>query len=517
MEQSVIIIGSGLGGLECGYILARKGMKVTVLERDRNIGGCLQTFRRKGSDGRTHIFDTGFHYVGGLGEGQSLYPLFRYFGLLDLPWKRLDTECFDEVVFTDDDRRYPFASSYDGFAGRLAEMFPAQKDALGKYAELLRSTGDNIFRAFSPDSGMNSLFGTSAYGYLADTVADPKLRKVLSGTSLKLELKEDTLPLYEFAQINSSFVQSAWRLGSAADGLSGGAAIAGSLAAAIRKMGGEIHTSAEVTSINAGDSGKVSGVNVNGETLTADWVISDAHPAATVGLIGECREVRKIYRGRMRNLRNTGGMFTANIILKSGAMPYLNRNVFVHSGDADLWNPDSTSTGSVMVHFYPIQDGVENGDAVCIDLLSPMSWDGLEGWSSSVPGRRGGEYEALKKRKLQECVELADKGLKKYYREGFSTLWDCIDAVYTSSPLTWHSYTGSPQGSAYGVAKDWNNPMGTILSPRTPLRNLLMTGQSLNLHGILGVSMTSVLTCSALLGSLDPDAALHLQEEILKK
>ena len=33
MDGSVIIIGSGLGGLECGYILAKHGMKVTVLEQ----------------------------------------------------------------------------------------------------------------------------------------------------------------------------------------------------------------------------------------------------------------------------------------------------------------------------------------------------------------------------------------------------------------------------------------------------------------------------------------------------
>ncbi|MGN1248329.1 MAG: FAD-dependent oxidoreductase, partial [Paludibacteraceae bacterium] len=44
--SSVIIIGAGLGGLECGYILAKKGFRVTVLEHDARVGGCLQSFRR---------------------------------------------------------------------------------------------------------------------------------------------------------------------------------------------------------------------------------------------------------------------------------------------------------------------------------------------------------------------------------------------------------------------------------------------------------------------------------------
>ena len=89
---SAIVIGSGLGGLECGVILARHGFEVTVLEQERQIGGSLQTFVRKGSDGRTHSFDTGFHYVGGLEPGQPLYSLFKYFGLMELPWKCLDKD-----------------------------------------------------------------------------------------------------------------------------------------------------------------------------------------------------------------------------------------------------------------------------------------------------------------------------------------------------------------------------------------------------------------------------------------
>ena len=42
--------------------------------------------------------------------------------------------------------------------------------------------------------------------------------------------------------------------------------------------------------------------------------------------------------------------------------------------------------------------------------------------------------------------------------------------------------------------------MTTMLTPRTPVPNLLLTGQNLNLHGILGVSMTAFLTCSEILG-----------------
>ena len=536
MKDNVIVIGSGLGGLECGYILARHGFRVTVLEQDKHIGGCMQTFRRRGSDGTAHTFDTGFHYVGGLAEGQCLHPLFRYLGLMDLPWIRLDDNCFDEVVFAGNSalesgnggvRRFPFAAGPERFVERLSERFPEQKDNLKQYAGFLKGVGDNIFRAFSPDSDMNGLFSRSAYEFLSETISDPLLRDVLSGTSLKLELDRDTLPLYEFAQINNSFIQSAWRLGTAcasdsSDMLSGGALIADRLASSIRAMGGTILTRARVTSIKVNADCTAAGVNVlfsgmgglasgnasetsGEEFLPADWIISDAHPAVTVNLIEECKAVRKIYRKRIAGLRNTRGMFTANIVLKPGVLPYINRNIFVHRSGADLWTPDGSKTDSVMVHFYPpaVSSGLSGGlrsadEGICIDLLSPMSaeWDGA--WEEARPKHRGEEYEALKQKKLDECIDLADNGLRELL--GGRSLRECIDTAYTSSPLTWQSYTGSPDGSAYGIMKDWKNPMATVLSPRTPLPNLLMTGQSLNLHGVLGVSMTSVLTSSCILG-----------------
>ena len=52
----------------------------------------------------------------------------------------------------------------------------------------------------------------------------------------------------------------------------------------------------------------------------------------------------------------------------------------------------------------------------------------------------------------------------------------------------------------YGVRKDYHNPMMTLLSAKTPIPNLYLTGQSLTLHGLLGVTMTSLFTVSEIIG-----------------
>lgn len=479
-RESVIIIGAGLGGLECAYMLAKNGMKVTVLEHESQVGGCLQTFRRGAA-----LFDTGFHYVGALGEGESLHTLFSYFDLMGLPWKKLDEDCFDEVVIGED--TYAFANTHRGFYERMSARFPKEREGLKTYVDFLKQVGDHIFGVFSEGEGKYgtySLLSRSAYEFLNETIKDPVLRKVLSGTSLKMELNAPTLPLYTFAQINDSFIRSAWRL------RGGGSQIADKLVEGIRTMGGEVKTHAAVTSIKE-ENGRVTGVNVNDEDwLEADWIISSVHPAHTISLVKDSKALRNIYRRRIAGLDNTFGMFTANIRLKPGLLPYLNRNIFVHRADADLWNVRTMKTESVLVN-YSVPEPYSS-TAVNIDLLSPMSWDEVKKWVDFPVGKRGEDYVAFKQAKTEECIRLVERRLPE--------LRGAVDRIFTSTPLSYQSYISSAEGCAFGIRKDYNHPMMTVLPARTPLPNLLLTGQSLNLHGVLGVSMTSFLTCAEILG-----------------
>lgn len=482
MKYDVVIIGGGLGGLECGYTLAKSGKSVCVLEQGVVLGGCLQTFKRKRTE-----FDTGFHYIGALEEGQSLWRLFDFFQLMDLPWRRLDDSCFDEVILHGE--RFKFVSGRANFVEELASRFPSQRENLKKYMDMLSDVGDNIFKSFDTaeavDFYQKPAFVNSAYDFLNETITDPKLRNVLAGTSLKMELHPN-LPLYIYAQINDSFIQSAWRI----EG--GGQQIADSLAEHIRSFGGEVRTKALVTEL-VEEGGKLVAAIVNGEErIEADLFISNAHPVATLDLVKESQVIKKIYRKRIASIPNTFGMFTANIKLKNG-VPYLNRNQFIYETD-DLWHYCDYDTANQMdaalISYQKPMDG--SSFARNIDILTPMNWRDVKEWKDSKVMRRGESYEAFKMRKAEQCIDYASK-----YIDG---LKDCVEDIYTSTPLTYRDYTYTYEGSAYGIKKDFSKLMFTMLTPRTPLPNLLLTGQNLNLHGILGVSMTSFFTCAEILG-----------------
>ena len=97
MNKSVVIIGGGLGGLFTGAILAKEGVKVTVIEKNATVGGGLQSFTRFGE-----VFDTGMHMVGGMQEGGSIRKICEYIGIFDrVPMMPVDRHMMDNIYFAE--------------------------------------------------------------------------------------------------------------------------------------------------------------------------------------------------------------------------------------------------------------------------------------------------------------------------------------------------------------------------------------------------------------------------------
>lgn len=479
-QYDIVIIGSGLGGLMCGSILARAGKRVLLLEQGGQPGGCIQAYRRGGFS-----FDTGFHYVGGLGEGQPLHRVFRNLGLLDLPWQRMDA-AFDRV--TVGGRTFALMQGYDTFVQALADEFPSEREALKQYVLLLRQVEERQLDGLDPhipeSTYWMNMLETSAWQYLKETFRTPLLIDVLSGASLKMELRRESLPLFTFLHGNSSFVESSWRLRGE------GTLLSATLLDDIYAHGGELRCHAEVVELAGREDGLLThALCADGEAYAGNRFVSSLHPAATCRLLKRNSRVKPAYRHRIDNLENTSGMFTASLVIKPGSLRYQNHNHYLYARP-DVWSPPGEGEVDRLLISYRVPEA--GGDARQIDLLAPMPWKACLPWEHTLPGRRGDGYREMKKRMADACLALAEPCLPG--------LGESVERCFTSTPLTYRDYLLAPEGTAYGVRKDFRKFLATWFLPVTPVPNLYFTGQNLLVHGVQGVTMTALLTCAELLG-----------------
>jgi len=269
----VVIIGSGLGGLVCGAILAKEGKRVCVLEKNEQIGGCLQTFKR---DGVT--FDTGVHYIGGLAKGENLWKIFSYLGIMDrLETVRMDEKGFDVLLFKDDTQEYPYGMGYENFKAQLLAQFPEEETAIVKYCADIQRICDSVpLYNLRPedDFGDNDGFTTGIKAYLGNLTSNKKLQSVLGGTNL-LYAGTDKTPLYIHALVVNSYIESAFRI------KGGGDNIAKLLARTIKELDGDVLRKSEVKQIAVEDGNATYVELQNVEQIHADLFISVIHPSKT--------------------------------------------------------------------------------------------------------------------------------------------------------------------------------------------------------------------------------------------
>lgn len=463
MKYDVVIIGSGLGGLACGAILSKAGFKIIVLEQASRVGGSVQSYKR----GNLY-FDTGLHYIGGLENGQSLHNAFSHIGLLELPWKRMD-ECFDLVQFGN--RRYNLMQGWDNFVNGLGNDFPHQRNALARYTDRIRNTRQE-------DMDVN------AWDYLHEVFCDETLINVLSAGAMKMELRKESLPLFNFAHAQSSYIDSSWRLEGNGD------LIVTQLSNIIHEAGGDVKVHSKVVHIKHDESFASCAVVEDQSEYYADYIISDLHPSLLSNLLSDNVKTKRFISRNILS-ENTFGMFTTSLVLKPQCLNYRNHNIYMYD-TPDVWNLQNSNepVSGVMISYRVPQDN--SCYATQIDLLTPMTWSECEQWADSSSGHRPESYHEMCMKKSMECVRLAEKAVP-----GLS---DSIDRMYTSTPLTYRDYLSSPQGNAFGTRKDCRKSMLTFGTVLTPMKNLFLTGQSVNLPGIEGVTMTAFETCRHILG-----------------
>ncbi|MGN1215077.1 MAG: phytoene desaturase family protein [Candidatus Cryptobacteroides sp.] len=483
--SEVVVIGSGLGGLTCAYILQKNGYKVTVLEQQAQAGGCLQCFMRGGVK-----FETGMHFIGSARADQTMGMLMRYFGLdRDVHLSSLDPEAYNIVSLAGEKFRFP--TGREAFLERMGEYFPSQKDNLKRYLEIVNRVSSasalSSLLSDSRDLAAGTEYQLRAMDEVLDELfTDPMLANVLAGDLSLYAAERGRTPFSQHAFIMDFYNQSSFRIAGGSD------AIAKSLIAGIRGMGGEVLTRKKVVRINC-DSIRATSVETSDECLyKADYIVSTIHPARLMELL-DTRLIRPAFRSRISSIPQTSGVFALYLKFKDGTLPYMNTNFFGYAGSSP-WGCESHTfdqwpKGYLYMHHChkPDPQWAEAGV-----VLSYMSMEDVARWKGTPAGRRGEEYAEFKRIHAEKLMARVEKDCPGFI--------PAVDSYWTSTPLTYQDYTGTEGGSIYGVAKDISLGVAGRVPYRTKIPNLLLAGQNTNSHGILGVMVGTILTCGNIVG-----------------
>ncbi|KQM48914.1 phytoene desaturase family protein [Chryseobacterium sp. Leaf201] len=490
-EFDILVIGSGLGGLVSALILAREGLKVCVLEKNNQYGGNLQTFSRD-----KLIFDTGVHYLGGLSEGQNLQRFFSYLEIMDdLELQKMDEDGYDKITFGDDETQYPHAQGYKNFVEQLSAYFPEERDNLENYCEEIQRVCNQFprYNVVGKDRYNEEILHLNTKRFIESLISDRKLQAVLLGSNFLYAGNSENVPFYVHALTVNSYIQSAYKC------INGGSRISKLLIRKLRQHGAEVHKHAEVSRLIFDHHHRITGVETKaGKAYSAKQFISNIEIRSMIRLIGE-EHLKKSFLNRVLSWEPVSSCFSVYFVLKPQTISNFNYNIYHFSSQEQVWNAYHYDKNSwpetYMLSCTP--SGHHPGFAESLTAISYMDFDEVKEWEKTVntvteDQERGILYDRFKAEKAEKMLSALEKKIPDLRKS--------VKRMYTSSPLSYRDYIGSFEGNMYGYIKSSENPLKTMVSPRTKIDNLFLTGQSVNMHGILGCTIGAFNTCAEILG-----------------
>lgn len=488
IKYDIIIIGAGLGGLVTAALLSKEGKKVLVLEKNKQIGGALQSF---GIDKK--LFESAVHYLGSLNNGETLYKLYDYLGILkDLKLKRLDIDCFDEIIMNN--KSFKLAQGHDRFAETLSQYFPNEFKGIHKYLNEVKNVCSH-FPLYNMRIGSaeekQQVIGKGFHALISQFTHNDELIQVLGGNNLLYAGNQQQTPFYLHALIQNSYIESSWKFEE------GSAQLAILLKDVIQQHGGDVFRNQEVKLIKE-ENGIIQYVETTeGVQFISDAYISNMHPDLTYQML-DSNLIRPVTRKRISATPLTKSSFMVNISLKENQIKYKNHNIYFHKSE-DVWLDlkrqvvdDPLSFG---IFFY--QDKKNPIYASALSILCYNDFDAYQQWEKSMHTTTYSEnrdelYQTYKLNLMNYCIDAVT--------EIIPNLKQSIVKMDACTPLTYRDYLNTPKGSLYGFQTNVDDLANTTYSTQTKIPNLYFTGQNINLHGVLGVSITAILTAADFVG-----------------
>lgn len=485
MKYDYLIVGGGLSGLVCGIILAKEQKKVIILEQHNKPGGYLHSFYR-----HSHQFETGFHFVPMLRDDQILSMYWKYLGILDkLELVPYNKKHFQTLIFPHEKIDLPIG--IEDLFNLLCETFPDEAQIIKRFILKIEEIS-RCFSFFNKNHTGNYKNEYESFQIITSDFLDSlkpsiKLKSVLFAHSFLYGLPPKETPLGIYSIFFNALYASLY------DIKGGGDALCSALVTSLKECGGDILYNKKVSFIKTKDN-KIIGAETEDKSFYyTENIIYSPNPQNVFQLF-DVDVFRKKYINKINTMENTYSHFGAYIITKADMSKYHYDLFYLPSYDIDslFSNPVSKFPNEYFLYVTipTTRIGMSKGKHI-IEAIALDNWENYYRWKESKTGKRPYDYYIFKEKILSKLIEK----LKELIPE----LINAIIYKEASTPLTNNHFTLSPKGSMFGIKHNINQMISPI-SPKTSLQGFYLTGQSLIIPGILGVTITSFITCSVILG-----------------
>ncbi len=465
--KNIVIIGSGIGGLTAGNLLAKKGHKVTLFEAQKTPGGYTAGFRRQG-----------FYFESGTLAFEASAQVFSAMKEIGV---------FDKVEFVRQKMAFMagelqgVCSSYEEFKSLVYRAYPAEKDQLDRYF----GEADKMIRAMNGVTAPRGPAGYLAYPfqlarfmamfrkYSKITVTDFTAECFGRDTVLFRQLKDFGYPDMSAALIGpalTSFLDDYWTV------KKGFQSWADALAENFRGLGGELKLGARVDKILT-RNGAAAGVEAKGEAYPADWVISAADYKKTfLKWLDDPSLVPEVFRKKVAETAVSEGIVAVYLGLN---LPPAELRTWLKAPHASYRDPREAAD------FRRGADDADYFKKCAIGLYSPSLHDA----SLAPEGKSGLMIQAVAPTHWQDNWGGGDRDKYRVLKEGVKQdliakaavvipgLASRIEYSDLATPLTYERYTENTDGAT--SAWSWNpknkfykSPVGVHVD--TPVKNLLI-------------------------------------------
>jgi prolycopene isomerase len=447
-----VVLGSGIGGLNCGALLAHAGMKVLVLEQHSKIGGYAHSFKRK-----QFTFESGIHSVPMSSDGFIMHLL----GILGVQSQVSTIELPSMYRFSTPELSYCMPSRSQDINDFLYQNSDSRGevnallDLAGKFYDHICAPVFKFEKEYIPEDThfMAQFHNRSYYDHITSLVSNKKIQTTLLAQWPYAGISPEKCgALYSFTMFlvhrreGSHFCKG------------GFTSLANALSSVIIANGGMIQTKKLVSGLIV-ENNRVSHVQTSdGADYRTSLVVSNISPFHLHNTIIPESNRGKMIRRRLSNLNSSISSVIVYMGMNSRFTALMPDTVnFWYESDnfETIYDKIVANDLSTVNHLIMLR-GIDEGDYPTLTLMYFVS-----------PGLSN-DWHNFKK-------TIADSMLKKL-EELYPGIQEMIELIEIGSPETFDRYTMNTNGALYGFANVKDLYGEAKLPITTHLPNLFQTG-----------------------------------------